>query len=167
MAEKTALIVDFPIDRDRKSKKKVDPAKEVTFSVSSTMRIYSNHYDDGIYKGQKYSSWYKQSDYNSFRRDLKADVISCLSQITSNKECGRFHLDNELCSLGIEIYLSQELYTEVTKGRSLHKQAVLVEQARQLGCSGCCNDWKKLASVSTEKSKYSTARAIANAKNAQ
>mmetsp|Transcript_27576 Transcript_27576/g.57296 ORF Transcript_27576/g.57296 Transcript_27576/m.57296 type:complete len:198 (-) Transcript_27576:222-815(-) len=168
-SKNSGLIVEFPTHRYRKNVKKAIAPKHVTFSVNSTLHMYITHVDDDDDddKDQRYSSWYTRRDYESFRSDSKADIASysrlMANDIKKDRDTSN-DCEKEVCSLEIEMYLSQELYVEVTTGRSLHKRAVFTEQVRQVKCYGCFDDWNEMAIVSKKSSAFSNARAIVNEK---
>ncbi len=147
-ADISDLIVDFPKVRRRKLGK----AKSVSFADNSSLRLY--HEDDG----RRHASWYNKVDYNTFRQNTRAEISSA-RQMDGEKNGTD---DEEFCTVGVEIYLSQELLSEVMERREIHKIALLREQGR---LQDGCERQDVLAGLSKEYSKWACSRALFNARN--
>lgn len=142
------LIVDFPqVPRNKQRK-----SERVSFMANSSLRLYHEDQD------RQHSSWYNKVDYYWFRQNTRAEILSARQMDGKN-----FDTDHEVvCTVGVEIYLSQELLSEVMERREIHKLAILREQARQQEFG--CIFQEVLASLSQEYSRWACSRASLNAR---
>lgn len=182
----SSLIVGFPIIPRNKSTSQLrqQPSqasrpclkKAVSFSPTSTMhKWFVNPDAEGPITS---TTWYKKSDYKSFRREVKHEVAfarhisakksrqssssgDCTAESSQDEESEEDNCES-LCHIvtGIEHLLEQETLRQIIELRSSHRNAVLEEQWRQVAIAGCVTQPKDLRSVSKMYSGPSKARAV-------
>ena len=149
-----SLIVDFP----KIPRVKITEPRKVTFSPTSTMHQYYPHENDSSEQDGDCCTWFKKSDYNSFRRNTKIEVAiarQILEEFSRND--GNNRGSYEICSTGIEDLMSPEILLKILELRNNHIHGVLQEQScqRYHGVQDQC----ALRSVSKVHSKQSKTRA--------
>mmetsp|Transcript_14748 Transcript_14748/g.31064 ORF Transcript_14748/g.31064 Transcript_14748/m.31064 type:complete len:201 (+) Transcript_14748:78-680(+) len=144
------LIVDFPARPRRR------PEKCVRFAESSILHQWIDE------RKSPQESWETKSDYNTFRCNLKHEVIIVRKQFMSI-DVSELDADgnNEICIRGVEHLICPRTLQKIIIAREEHKTAVLEEQFRQNAL--CRSDPAALRSVSKSKSKWGKARAWAYA----
>ncbi len=143
------LIVDFPARPRRRA------TKSVQFAESSILHQWVDE------RKSSQESWESKSDYKTFRRNLKHEVVIMRNHIMSGIDVAELDAcdNNDFCIRGMEHLICPKTLQEIIVTREAHKTGVLEEQFRQsaLGLS----DHTALRSVSRKNSKWGKARAWA------
>ncbi len=149
-SESSNLIVDFPTVPRRRE------AKRVRFAETSTLHQWVDR------RNSPQESWQNKSDYKSFRRNLKHEVVVARNQILSGVDVTDLDtINNELCIRGMEHLICPRTLHKIMDQREAHKIVVLEEQFRQSALG--CTDAAALCAASKENSKWGKARAWAYA----
>ncbi len=79
-------------------------------------------------------TWYKDTDYQGFKRDLKTDILSLrkqLQDVSTEHTIASAAVGSRYCPVGIEQVSSTQDMVAADRLKSVSIQSVLVEQSRQ------------------------------------
>ena len=140
------LIVDFPQSNSSPHRRE---------RVSFVDQIQVKFIENLSYK-HKSDLWYSQRELKSFKYH-SALVLHKVKSVMTMAQYAELHVDNTSAFLGLENYLSELGYREITHRRQAVRRTVLLEQQRQSNLN--IYDPDTMATVAEAKSDFSRRRA--------